>query len=88
MPTGLFFDIATGIETERELTADELASTTESQAEKLARLAAECTANRRAAYVAEADPLFFKWQRGEGTNEAWLDKVAEIRDRYPEPSDA
>lgn len=38
---------------------------------------------RRGAYVAEADPLFFKWQRGESTESAWLAKVAEIKARYP-----
>lgn len=39
---------------------------------------------RKAAYQAEADPLFFKWQRGESTQEAWLDKIADIRNRYPD----
>jgi hypothetical protein len=42
---------------------------------------------RQAAFQAESDPIFFKWQRGEGTEQAWLDKVAEIRDRIPEPTD-
>jgi hypothetical protein len=52
---------------------------------KAAAIAAEkIEANRRAAYIAEADPLFFKWQRGEVTHEQWLDKIAEIRARYPE----
>lgn len=37
---------------------------------------------KRAAYQAEADPLFFKWQRGEATKEAWEAKVAEIKARY------
>ena len=40
-------------------------------------------AARRAAYIAEADPLFFKAQRGEATVQAWQDKVAEIKARYP-----
>jgi hypothetical protein len=40
---------------------------------------------RRAAYTAEADPLFFKWQAGEGTEADWLAKRQEIRDRYPYP---
>ena len=44
-------------------------------------------ANRKAAYIAEADPLFFKWQAGEGTQEEWQAKRAEIKDRYPYPSD-
>ena len=42
-------------------------------------------AERRAAYVAEADPLFFKAQRGEVEQQVWLDKIAEIKARYPKP---
>ena len=42
-------------------------------------------ANRAAAFQAEADPLFFKWQAGEGTEQEWLAKRAEIRERYPYP---
>jgi len=38
---------------------------------------------RRQAYIAESDPVFFKWQRGEATQQEWLDKVAEIKTRYP-----
>jgi hypothetical protein len=41
------------------------------------------TENRRAAYITEADPLFFKAQRGEATIEEWQAKVAEIKARYP-----
>jgi len=41
---------------------------------------------RRTAYLAESDPLFFKWQRGEITEADWLAKIAEIRTRYPDPS--
>ena len=39
--------------------------------------------NRHNAYVSEADPLFFKSQRGEGTTAEWEVKVAEIKARYP-----
>lgn len=45
-----------------------------------ARIAGE---NRRMAYINEADPLFFKAQRGEATMEEWQDKVAEIKQRFP-----
>lgn len=45
-----------------------------------ARIATE---NRRAAYITEADPLFFKAQRGEATMEEWQAKVAEIKARFP-----
>jgi hypothetical protein len=43
--------------------------------------------NRKAAYTAEADPLFFKWQAGEATEADWLAKRQEIRDRYPYPAE-
>jgi hypothetical protein len=41
---------------------------------------------RKAAYQAEADPLFFMSQRGEATVEEWQAKVAEIKARYPYPA--
>jgi hypothetical protein len=62
--------------TEAEITA-EVARLT---ALEPARIATE---NRRSAYLAEADPLFFKAQRGEATMEEWQAKVAEIKARFP-----
>lgn len=47
----------------------------------------EQEAKRHAAYTAEADPLFFKWQADEGTEEEWKAKRQEIRDRYPYPAE-
>lgn len=47
-------------------------------------IAAAVDAARQAAYAAEADPLFFKAQRGEATIEDWQAKVAEIKARYPD----
>ena len=41
--------------------------------------------NRLKAYAAEADPLFFKAQRGEATTDEWTAKVAEIKARFPYP---
>lgn len=38
---------------------------------------------RARAYQQEADPLYFEWQAGEGTEESWLNKRQEIRERYP-----
>jgi hypothetical protein len=38
--------------------------------------------NRKEAYKEESDPLFFKWQRGEATQQEWLDKVNEIKQRW------
>lgn len=45
-----------------------------------ARIAGE---KRRAAYINEADPLFFMAQRGEATMEEWQAKIAEIKARFP-----
>ena len=42
---------------------------------------------RRSAYQQEADPLFFMAQRGEATVEEWTAKVAEIKARYPYPTE-
>jgi hypothetical protein len=47
------------------------------------RKADEAIESRRNAYIAEADPLFFKAQRDEATYQEWLDKIAEIKARYP-----
>lgn len=38
---------------------------------------------RHAAYIADADPLFFQWQRGTGTEQEWLDAVQAVRDAHP-----
>ena len=40
---------------------------------------------RAVAYKNEADPIFFKAQRGEATEQEWLDKIEEIKLRYPYP---
>ncbi len=42
---------------------------------------------RAAAYTVEADPLFFKAQRGEVNMDDWTAKVEEIRQRYPYPAE-
>jgi hypothetical protein len=50
-----------------------------------AELLATAEAQRAAAYREEADPLFFKYQRGSATKEEWLAKVDEIKARFPDP---
>jgi hypothetical protein len=42
-------------------------------------------AQRLSAYQQESDPIFFEFQRGENTEEAWKAKIAEIQARYPFP---
>ena len=39
--------------------------------------------NRLSAYEHESDPIFFKWQRGEGTQQEWLDAVELVKQQYP-----
>lgn len=39
---------------------------------------------RSSAYQNEADPLFFKAQRGEATMDEWRAKVEEIKARFPD----
>ena len=41
---------------------------------------------RRADYEATSDPLFFEWQRGDGTEQAWLDAVNAVKAAHPYPS--
>jgi hypothetical protein len=69
----------------RKPTAEELAA--QQQAEQEAALAARDQA-LRAALAEEADPLFFKWQRGEGTESDWLARIAEVKARFPAPAPA
>ena len=57
----------------------------EQPAPTLEALVAECEAKRQERYRAEADPLFFKSQRGEATGAEWLAKVAQIRTEIPQP---
>jgi hypothetical protein len=50
---------------------------------KAANETATAKNSRANAYRNEADPLFFGWQRDENPEQEWLDKVQEIRDRFP-----
>jgi len=50
-----------------------------------ANAVAAVEAARRAAYEATSDPLFFEWQRGDGTEQAWLDAVTAVKAAHPYP---
>jgi hypothetical protein len=41
---------------------------------------------RHAAYVAQSDPVFFRWQRGEATEQDWLAAVAAVDTAHPYPA--
>jgi hypothetical protein len=66
-----------------QVTVDEDAVAAEIQRLQPIKAAEQASRNRQQAYIAEADPLFFKAQRGEATVEEWQEKVAEIKQRFP-----
>lgn len=71
------------IESEQVFTVRVVDKTDEDLAAEQQTITAMNRASRAAAYTTESDPIFFKAQRGEATNEEWLTKVQEIRDRFP-----
>jgi hypothetical protein len=46
---------------------------------------AEVESARAQAYRETADPLFFQYQRGEVTEQEWLDAVQAVKDAHPYP---
>ena len=42
---------------------------------------------RQAAYRDRSDPIFMKWQRGEATEQEWIDEVEAIRAEFPYPEE-
>jgi hypothetical protein len=46
---------------------------------------ADVEAQRVAAYRKTADPLYFQYQRGEVTEQAWLDAVQAVKTAHPYP---
>jgi len=67
----------------RELTAEEAVIVAIPPQQQTALANQEAENNRGSDFQTEADPLFFGWQRGENTEQAWRDKCDEIRARYP-----
>lgn len=61
-------------------------ATPEEIAERKEQQLQDACNQRAAAYTQESDPLFFKWQAGEGNEQEWLAKREEIRLRYPYPA--
>jgi len=46
---------------------------------------AQVETNRRTQYEAQSDGLFFEWQRGTNTKEAWEAAVQAVKDANPYP---
>jgi hypothetical protein len=79
-------NVQTGEVTTVALTAEEIAEREAYERDVLpGELRKAVERNRAAAYAVEADPLFFKAQRGEATTDEWTAKVAEIKARFPYP---
>jgi hypothetical protein len=85
MPDGLHAELMAGQSEGKVITwgkkglpylADRPAPTTD-------ELNASAIAGREAAYRSEADPLYFQFQRGDVEKQVWLDKIAEIKARFP-----
>ena len=49
------------------------------------RAYAQVERDRKAAYQRDADPVFFRWQRGTATEQEWLDAVQAVKDAHPYP---
>jgi hypothetical protein len=41
---------------------------------------------RGMAYKEYADPVFFKYQRGDATKEGWLEAIAKVKSDFPRPT--
>jgi hypothetical protein len=74
--------LADGVWTQVWAVAD---ATPEEVEQRKADQLASLKQQRAYAYTQEADPMFFKAQRGEATMTEWEAKVEEIRTRYPYP---
>ena len=66
---------------------DVTAATPEEVEQRKAEQLINIREQRAYTYAQEADPLFFKAQRGEATMEEWDAKVQEIRYRFPYPAE-
>ena len=68
-----------------ELTPEEIAEREAWAAGAYDRELAQVQEARRQAYSRDADPLFFGYQRGENTEQDWLDAVQAVKDAHPYP---
>lgn len=70
---------------ERPLTKEEKTEREAWAAEEPARQRAFVEETRRQAYQRDADPLYFGFQRGDNTEQEWLDAVAKVKADNPYP---
>lgn len=70
---------------ERELTPEEIEERSVYEAGQHQRDINLVNEARRSAYQVESDPIFFQYQRGEKTEQEWLDAVNAVNAAYPYP---
>lgn len=70
----------------RELTPDEVALRAEYEENTYNRECEAVSIIRQQQYALRSDPLFFGFQRGENTEQVWLDEVEAIKAENPYPS--
>jgi hypothetical protein len=72
---------------ERPMTDQEKAERAQWKKEEPAREKARAEEARRQGYEMISDPVYFQWQRGEKTEQDYLDAVAQVKKDYPVPGE-
>lgn len=70
---------------EVEPTAEEITEREAWAATEYQRTYDEITSRRQAGYQSTSDPIFMQYQRGEATEQEWLDAVQAVKDANPYP---
>lgn len=83
--TILVIDAVTGVSEKIPLTDEQIAEREVLAASQWERQRKAVEDIRRAQYQMLADPLFFGWQRGDNTEQEWLDAVQSVKDANPYP---
>lgn len=68
-----------------ELTPEEIADREQMAIDNQQREYAFVESKRHSAYQQVSDPIFMQYQRGEATEQEWLDAVQAIKDANPYP---
>lgn len=67
------------------LTPEEIAEREANEASAFQREYDAVTARRQFFYQRDSDPIFMQYQRGEATEQEWLDAVQAVKDANPYP---
>jgi hypothetical protein len=59
--------------------------TEQEKSDMIKKLGDEIKEKRRKAYQRYSDPLYFKWKRGDGTEQEYLNKIEAIKAQLPYP---